>query len=88
MYSGDVFPHAGGRLFIYVIQHLSLYISLWLCFFSKGALVGKGKPNRTLGLLLGRQPVFLRKKNGLSPALAGQPVFLPKKNGLLTRFFT
>ena len=90
MYSGDVFPHAGGRVFIHVIQHLSLYISLWLCFFSKGALLGKGNPHRTLGWLLGGQPVFLRKKNGLS---GDNPFFYKKKRavpgvGRTTRFFT
>ena len=83
MYSGDVFPHAGGRLFIHVIQHLSLYISLWLCFFSKGALLGKGNPHRTLGWLLGGQPVFLRKKNGLS---GDNPFFYEKKTGCPRRW--
>ena len=31
------------------LLHLSLYIILLLCFFSKGALLGKGDPHRTLG---------------------------------------
>ena len=43
------FPHAAGRVFVHVIQHLSLYIILLLCFFSNGALLGKGDPHQTLG---------------------------------------
>ena len=41
LYKGDIFPHAGGTVFIHVIQHLISYVILQLCFFSKCALRGK-----------------------------------------------
>ena len=36
-------------VFWVVIQHLILYVTLLLCFFSKGALLGKGNPHQALG---------------------------------------
>ena len=69
--------------YCHVIQHFRLYVSLRLCFFSKGALLGKGNPHRTLGWLLGGQPVFLGKKNGLS---GDNPFFYEKKTGCPRRW--
>ena len=49
MYSGDVFPHVGGRVIIHAIQHLMCYVIALLCYFSKGALPGKGNHAGHLG---------------------------------------
>ena len=72
-----------------LIRHLSLYIILLLCFFSKRALLGKGDPHRKLGGFIqsgsswypgvGRTTrFFTKKKRAVKPIL--------KKNGLLLLF--